>query len=153
MWRSLDGAGVCLLARDPKGAAWMHCCGESRSVRVTVASPLFQENERTRDLIIEQRFHRTIIGQKGERIREIRDKFPEVTVSSVPLPPGEIRVALGSGRCLEFLPVTELGLLICPRSSSTSQTQPRRVTLSSSEGPRTRWRSAQSTCRRWWQTW
>lgn len=38
----------------------------------------FQENERTKDLIIEQRFHRTIIGQKGERIREIRDKFPEV---------------------------------------------------------------------------
>uniref|UniRef100_G1RU95 Vigilin n=1 Tax=Nomascus leucogenys TaxID=61853 RepID=G1RU95_NOMLE len=36
------------------------------------------ENERTKDLIIEQRFHRTIIGQKGERIREIRDKFPEV---------------------------------------------------------------------------
>lgn len=37
-----------------------------------------QENERTKDLVIEQRFHRTIIGQKGERIREIRDKFPEV---------------------------------------------------------------------------
>lgn len=41
-------------------------------------SMYFQENERTKDLIIEQRFHRTIIGQKGERIREIRDKFPEV---------------------------------------------------------------------------
>lgn len=41
----------------------------------------FQENERTKDLVIEQRFHRTIIGQKGERIREIRDKFPEVRVS------------------------------------------------------------------------
>ncbi|MGH0182589.1 UNVERIFIED_CONTAM: hypothetical protein FKN15_010042 [Acipenser sinensis] len=36
------------------------------------------ENERTRDLIIEQRFHRTIIGQKGEKIKEVRDKFPEV---------------------------------------------------------------------------
>uniref|UniRef100_A0A8D2MAE8 Vigilin n=1 Tax=Zonotrichia albicollis TaxID=44394 RepID=A0A8D2MAE8_ZONAL len=36
------------------------------------------ENERTKDLIIEQKFHRTIIGQKGERIREIREKFPEV---------------------------------------------------------------------------
>ncbi|KAK7806089.1 hypothetical protein U0070_000016 [Myodes glareolus] len=46
------------------------------------------ENERTKDLIIEQRFHRTIIGQKGERIREIRDKFPEVENSysiSVPI--------------------------------------------------------------------
>lgn len=38
----------------------------------------FQENERTKDLIVEQRFHRTIIGQKGEKIKEVRDKFPEV---------------------------------------------------------------------------
>lgn len=67
-------------------------------------SLVFQENERTRDLIIEQRFHRTIIGQKGERIREIRDKFPEVTVSSVPLPPGVIRSALSSSRC--FVPAS-----------------------------------------------
>lgn len=37
-----------------------------------------QENERTKDLIIEQKFHRTIIGQKGEKIKEVRDKFPEV---------------------------------------------------------------------------
>ncbi|KAG9494350.1 hypothetical protein GDO78_001941 [Eleutherodactylus coqui] len=39
------------------------------------------ENERTKDLIIEQRFHRTIIGQKGERIREIREKFPDVIIN------------------------------------------------------------------------
>ncbi|XP_067285382.1 vigilin isoform X2 [Pseudorasbora parva] len=38
------------------------------------------ENERTKDLIIEQKFHRTIIGQKGEKIREVRDKFPEVII-------------------------------------------------------------------------
>lgn len=38
----------------------------------------FQENERTKDLIVEQRLHRTIIGQKGEKIKEVRDKFPEV---------------------------------------------------------------------------
>lgn len=38
-----------------------------------------QENERTKDLIVEQKFHRTIIGQKGEKIKEVRDKFPEVT--------------------------------------------------------------------------
>lgn len=38
-----------------------------------------QENERTKDLIIEQRFHRAIIGQKGEKIKEVRDKFPEVS--------------------------------------------------------------------------
>uniref|UniRef100_A0A6Q2YGQ8 Vigilin n=1 Tax=Esox lucius TaxID=8010 RepID=A0A6Q2YGQ8_ESOLU len=35
------------------------------------------ENERTKDLIIEQRFHRAIIGQKGEKIKDVRDKFPE----------------------------------------------------------------------------
>lgn len=39
-----------------------------------------QENERTKDLIVEQKFHRTIIGQKGEKIKEVRDKFPEVDV-------------------------------------------------------------------------
>ncbi|XP_053314560.1 vigilin [Spea bombifrons] len=39
------------------------------------------ENERTKDLIIDQKFHRTIIGQKGERIREIREKFPEVIIN------------------------------------------------------------------------
>uniref|UniRef100_A0A8C2G910 Vigilin n=1 Tax=Cyprinus carpio TaxID=7962 RepID=A0A8C2G910_CYPCA len=38
------------------------------------------ENERTKDLIIEQKFHRTIIGQKGEKIKEVRDKFPEVII-------------------------------------------------------------------------
>lgn len=31
-------------------------------------------------MIIEQRFHRAIIGQKGEKIKEVRDKFPEVNV-------------------------------------------------------------------------
>lgn len=40
-----------------------------------------QENEKTKDIIIEQRFHRTIIGAKGEKIREIRDKYPEVQIS------------------------------------------------------------------------
>ncbi|XP_055649050.1 vigilin-like, partial [Falco peregrinus] len=39
------------------------------------------ENERTADLIIEQKFHRTIIGQKAERIWEIQEKFPEVIIS------------------------------------------------------------------------
>ncbi|KAK3104810.1 hypothetical protein FSP39_010756 [Pinctada imbricata] len=32
------------------------------------------ENEKTRDVIIEQRFHRTIIGARGEKIKEIKDK-------------------------------------------------------------------------------
>lgn len=45
-----------------------------------------QENERTKDLIVEQKFHRTIIGQKGEKIKEVRDKFPEVKTLSDPDP-------------------------------------------------------------------
>uniref|UniRef100_A0A8C1ERZ6 Vigilin n=1 Tax=Cyprinus carpio carpio TaxID=630221 RepID=A0A8C1ERZ6_CYPCA len=40
-----------------------------------------KENERTKDMIIEQRFHRAIIGQKGEKVKEIRDKFPEVIIN------------------------------------------------------------------------
>ncbi|ROI15737.1 Vigilin [Anabarilius grahami] len=32
-------------------------------------------------MIIEQRFHRAIIGQKGEKIKEVRDKFPEVIIN------------------------------------------------------------------------
>ncbi|KAM9384852.1 high density lipoprotein binding protein a isoform 2-T2 [Pholidichthys leucotaenia] len=42
---------------------------------------LRMENERTKDLIIEQRFHRAIIGQKGEKIKEVRDKFPDVIIN------------------------------------------------------------------------
>jgi len=39
------------------------------------------ENERSRDIMIEQRFHRNIIGAKGENIREIRDKFNQVQIT------------------------------------------------------------------------
>lgn len=39
------------------------------------------ENERSKDLIIEQRFHRTIIGSKGDKIKEIRDKFNQVNIT------------------------------------------------------------------------
>jgi transcription antitermination factor NusA-like protein len=38
-------------------------------------------NERSKDIIIEQRFHKNIIGQKGEKVREIREKFGEVQIS------------------------------------------------------------------------
>ena len=31
--------------------------------------------------MIEQRFHRTVIGSKGDKIRELRSKFPEVQIS------------------------------------------------------------------------
>ncbi|XP_055352138.1 vigilin-like [Paramacrobiotus metropolitanus] len=39
------------------------------------------ENERSKDIIIDRALHKLIIGQKGERIREIRDKFKETNVA------------------------------------------------------------------------
>lgn len=39
------------------------------------------ENEKERDIVIEQRFHRNIIGTKGDKIKEIRDKFNQVQIS------------------------------------------------------------------------
>ena len=40
-----------------------------------------QENEKSKDVMIEHRFHRQIIGAKGENIREIRDKFNQVQIT------------------------------------------------------------------------
>lgn len=39
------------------------------------------ENEKTRDIIIDQRFHGNIIGARGENIREIREKFNQVQIT------------------------------------------------------------------------
>lgn len=39
------------------------------------------ENERSKDVLIEHRFHRNIIGQKGDNIKTIRERFPEVNIS------------------------------------------------------------------------
>ncbi|KAA0202010.1 hypothetical protein HAZT_HAZT007643 [Hyalella azteca] len=39
------------------------------------------ENEKERDIIIEHRLHRSIIGTKGEKIKEIREKFNQVQIS------------------------------------------------------------------------
>lgn len=36
------------------------------------------ENEKEKDILIEHRFHKNIIGAKGEKIREIRDLFNQV---------------------------------------------------------------------------
>lgn len=41
------------------------------------------ENEREKDIIIEHRFHKNIIGAKGEKIREIRDMFHQVKLPSL----------------------------------------------------------------------
>uniref|UniRef100_A0A3B3TUN7 Vigilin n=1 Tax=Poecilia latipinna TaxID=48699 RepID=A0A3B3TUN7_9TELE len=58
---------------DPQGVQ------EAKKELLELASRM--ENERTKDLIIEHRLHRAIIGQKGEKIKEVRDKFPEVIIN------------------------------------------------------------------------
>ncbi|KAM5228548.1 vigilin isoform 2-T2 [Ctenodactylus gundi] len=68
-----DKSNLIRIEGDPQGVQ------QAKRELLELASRM--ENERTKDLIIEQRFHRTIIGQKGERIREIRDKFPEVIIN------------------------------------------------------------------------
>lgn len=39
------------------------------------------ENEKEKDVIIDHRYYRSIIGSKGERIREIREKFNQVQIT------------------------------------------------------------------------
>ncbi|KAJ9575749.1 hypothetical protein L9F63_007395, partial [Diploptera punctata] len=39
------------------------------------------ENEKEKDVIIDHRYYRNIIGSKGENIREIRDKFNQVQIT------------------------------------------------------------------------
>jgi hypothetical protein len=40
-----------------------------------------QENERSKDILIDQKFHKLIIGTKGEKIREVRDRFNGIQIS------------------------------------------------------------------------
>jgi hypothetical protein len=39
-----------------------------------------KENEKSRDIVIEHRLHRVIIGTQGKSIREIREQFPSVNI-------------------------------------------------------------------------
>lgn len=39
------------------------------------------ENEKEKDVIIEQRYYRSIIGAKGENIKDIRDRFNQVQIN------------------------------------------------------------------------
>jgi transcription antitermination factor NusA-like protein len=42
------------------------------------------ENEKKRDIIIDHRFHRTMIGQQGSKIREIRELFNDEVQITIP---------------------------------------------------------------------
>ncbi|XP_059485488.1 vigilin [Neocloeon triangulifer] len=39
------------------------------------------ENEKERDIIIDRRFYKTLIGSKGEKIKEVREKFNQVQIT------------------------------------------------------------------------
>jgi len=41
----------------------------------------FQDNEKSRDILIDHRFHKAIIGAQGAGIRDIREKFSAVMIS------------------------------------------------------------------------
>jgi predicted PilT family ATPase len=58
---------------DPKGVA------AAKAMLLELATKM--ENERSKDILIDQRFHKQIIGSKGEKIREIRDRFNGIQVS------------------------------------------------------------------------
>jgi len=68
-----DGSNIIRLEGSPQGVK-----DAKKELSELVAK---MENEKERDIIIEQRFHRNIIGQKGDKIREIRDKFNQVQIS------------------------------------------------------------------------
>ncbi|KAL3046382.1 hypothetical protein OYC64_004399 [Pagothenia borchgrevinki] len=68
-----EHSGLVRIEGDPKGVQMAR--------RELIEMVQRMENERTKDLIVEQKFHRTIIGQKGEKIKEVRDKFPEVIIN------------------------------------------------------------------------
>ncbi|KAM9833278.1 vigilin [Syngnathus typhle] len=68
-----DGSSPIRIEGDPKGVQLAR--------RELIEMVQRMENERTKDLVVEHKFHRTIIGQKGEKIKEVRDKFPEVIIN------------------------------------------------------------------------
>uniref|UniRef100_A0A8C2ZRV6 High density lipoprotein-binding protein n=1 Tax=Cyclopterus lumpus TaxID=8103 RepID=A0A8C2ZRV6_CYCLU len=68
-----ERSGLVRIEGDPKGVQLAR--------RELIEMVQRMENERTKDLIVEQKLHRSIIGQKGEKIKEVRDKFPEVIIN------------------------------------------------------------------------
>jgi polyribonucleotide nucleotidyltransferase len=51
-----------------------------KELEVIIKKMVERENEVSKDLMVEQRFHRQIIGTKGDNIREIRERFNQVVI-------------------------------------------------------------------------
>lgn len=55
---------------------------EVKKVKQVLEEMVFKlENEKERDIIIDQRHYKNMIGTKGENIREIREKFNQVQIN------------------------------------------------------------------------
>lgn len=55
---------------------------EVQKVKQELEEMVFKlENEKEKDVIIDQRHYKNIIGTKGEKIKEIRDKFNQVQIN------------------------------------------------------------------------
>ena len=74
LWKVMQFTSVYVLFADLIWKVYFYCCNVCQNVVV-------QDNERSRDIMIDHRFHKTIIGAQGAGIRDIRDKFGGVVVS------------------------------------------------------------------------
>lgn len=86
--RLKDETGVIISVQDAQSnssTAIIHLEGPRAGVDQAAKHILDQvgklEQEKEKDLIIEHRFHGNLIGAKGEKIREIREKFNQVSLS------------------------------------------------------------------------
>ncbi|CAL8135568.1 unnamed protein product [Orchesella dallaii] len=86
--RLKEETGVIISVQDGQSASGpsvIHLEGPRVGVEKAAASILEQveklEGEKEKDLIIEHRFHGNLIGAKGEKIREIREKFNQIQVT------------------------------------------------------------------------
>lgn len=86
--RLKDETGVIISVQDAHSTGQManiHLEGPRLGVEAASQHILDQvaklESEKEKDLIIEHRFHGNLIGAKGEKIREIREKFNQVQIN------------------------------------------------------------------------
>jgi transcription antitermination factor NusA-like protein len=86
--RLKDETGVIISVQDAQASGQManiHLEGPRAGVELASKTILEQvnklESEKEKDLIIEHRFHGNLIGAKGEKIREIREKFNQVQIN------------------------------------------------------------------------
>jgi predicted PilT family ATPase len=83
-----DETGVIISVQDAQSSGQManiHLEGPQAGVELAAKHIIDQvkklESEKEKDVIIEHRFHGNLIGAKGEKIREIREKFNQVQIN------------------------------------------------------------------------